>query len=109
MVEFRLDEDQKQIQDMMRKFAQEELRKVAAHCDEKAELKDELLAKIWELGVIANAIPECYGGYELGRSAVTGAIMAEELAWGDLSLAIGALSPLLMMAPILEFGTEDFI
>lgn len=107
MAEFRLDEDQKQIQEMMRKFAQEELRKIARECDEEAKLPDEVLQKVWGLGVCANAIPETYGGYDWGRSAVTGAIMVEELAWGDVSLALGALCPLLMMVPILEFGTED--
>jgi acyl-CoA dehydrogenase len=107
MVEFRLDEDQKQIQDMFRKFAQEELYKIMRQCDEKAELPEDLLNKVWELGVAANGIPESYGGYGLGRSALNGAIMAEELASGDASLAMGALSPLLMSVPILECGTEE--
>ena len=107
MAEFRLDEDQKQIQDMMRKFALEELRKVARNCDEEARLPDDVLEKVWGLGVSANSVPECYGGYEMGRSVLTGSIMAEELAWGDVSLAMGALSPLLVMVPLLEFGTEE--
>lgn len=107
MVEFRLDDDQRQIQDMFRKFGQEELYKKARECDEKGEIPGELLDKVWELGVAANAVPECYGGYEAGRSAVTGALMAEELAAGDLSLAVGVLSPLLMSVPLLEFGTEE--
>ncbi len=106
MVEFRLDEDQRQIQDMFRKFGEEEFGKVARECDEKAELPDEVLNKVWEMGVAVNAIPESYGGYEAGRSAVTGAIMAEELAAGDLSLAIGALSPTLVSVPLMEFGTD---
>ncbi|MBW2087160.1 MAG: acyl-CoA dehydrogenase family protein, partial [Deltaproteobacteria bacterium] len=107
MAEFTLDEDQQQIQDMMRKFAQNELREIARDCDEEAELPSDLLDKVWELGFMHNAIEEKYGGYELGRSAVTAAITVEELAWGDVSLAIGALSPLTMMIPILEFGTEE--
>jgi alkylation response protein AidB-like acyl-CoA dehydrogenase len=43
----------------------------------------------------------------MGRSALNAAIMVEELAWGDASLAIGGLSPLLMAIPILEYGTEE--
>jgi len=107
MADFTLDEDQQQIQDMSRKFATKELRPIARDCDEEATFPAELLDKVWELGFCPNAIPEKYGGYELGRSALTSAIMVEELAWGDVSLALGALSPLLMMAPILEFGTEE--
>jgi alkylation response protein AidB-like acyl-CoA dehydrogenase len=107
MAEFTLDEDQQQIQDMMKKFAENELRPIARDCDEDAALPADLLGKAWELGFCPSAIPEKYGGYEMGRSAVNSAIMAEELAWGDVSLTIGALSPLLMLIPILEFGTEE--
>ena len=107
MAEFTLDEDQQQIQDMMRKFAENEFREIARDCDEASSLPEELLDKVWELGFCPNAIEEKYGGYELGRSAVTAAITVEELAWGDTSLAIATLSPMTMMIPILEFGTEE--
>ena len=97
MAGFTLDEDQQMIQDTMHKFAQNELREIARDCDEEAKLPPEILNKIWDLGFCANLVPEKYGGYEMDRSAVTSAIMVEELAWGDVSLTIGALSPLLMM------------
>jgi alkylation response protein AidB-like acyl-CoA dehydrogenase len=45
------------------------------------------------------------GGGE--RSAVTGALVAEELAWGDLSIALAILSPSLLALPVAEFGTEE--
>lgn len=107
MAGFTLDEDQQQIQDMARKFAAKELRPIARDCDEEAKLPPDVLNKVWQLGFCPNAIPERYGGYELGRSALNSAIMVEELAWGDVSLTLGALSPLLMMLPILEFGSEQ--
>ncbi len=107
MADFTLDEDQKQIQDTMRKFAQNELRAVARQCDEKRELPEEVVAKIWELGFCQSPIPEQFGGYEMGRSVVSSVIAFEELAYGDVSLTLGALSPLLMMIPILEFGTDE--
>ncbi len=107
MPSFTLEEDQQLIQSTMRKFAQTELREIARECDENATLPDETIKKVWDLGFCPNLIPEKYGGYEMGRSAVNAAIMVEELAWGDLSLTIGALSPQLMMIPILEFGTEE--
>ncbi len=106
MAEFTLTEDQKQIQDMMKKFAEKEIRPIARDCDENAEIPAALVDKAWELGFCPSVIPEKYGGYEMGRSAINSAIMAEEMAWGDVSLTMGVLSPLLMMIPILEFGTE---
>jgi acyl-CoA dehydrogenase len=107
MAEFTLDEDQQLIQDTMRKFAENELRAIARDCDEEAKFPKEILNKLWELGFCPNLVPEKFGGYEMGRSAINAAIMVEELAWGDMSLTLGALSPLLMMIPILECGTEE--
>lgn len=104
---FRLTDEQKLVQETMREFAQKEMRPVARDCDEQSTCPDEVLAKFWEMGVCATAIPEAYGGYEMERSIVTSAVMAEELAWGDLGLALGMLSPMLMVAPVLEFGTEQ--
>jgi acyl-CoA dehydrogenase len=107
MADFTLDDDQKQIQDTMRKFAQNELRAIARECDEKSMLPDEIMDKVWELGFCPQPVPEEYGGYGLGRSTVNSAIALEELAYGDLSLALGALAPSLMSLPVLEFGTEE--
>lgn len=106
MAEFHLDDEQAQIQDAMRKFASGELRGKARECDESASLPDSLFAQMWELGICAQSVPEQYGGFGLERSAVTGAIICEELAWGDVSLALAGMCPMLMMAPVLEFGTD---
>lgn len=106
MAEFNLEEEQKLVQETMRSFAREEMRKIARECDENSTLPGELLEKVWGLGICATSIPESYGGHGFDRSALTGLIMAEELAFGDVSLAMAALTPMLMMVPILEFGTE---
>jgi alkylation response protein AidB-like acyl-CoA dehydrogenase len=107
MADFTLDEDQVLIQETMRKFAENELKPIARDCDEGDKLPDDLLEKVWALGFCPNIIPEKYGGYGMGRSSLNAVIMAEELARGDASLAIGALSPLLLAVPVLEFGTEE--
>ena len=107
MADFQLDDDQEQIQDMMRRFAIDELRNVARDCDEEGTLPEDILAKVWELGMCAQSIPESYGGYGMDRSIINSAIAVEELAYGDVSLALAALSPLSMMIPILEFGTDE--
>lgn len=106
MAEFTLLEEQKLVQETMRSFAQEEMRKFSRECDETSTLTAGILEKVWGLGICATSIPEAYGGYGFDRSALTGLIMAEELACGDVSLAMAALTPMLMLVPILEFGTE---
>lgn len=107
MAQFQLDEDQRQIQEMMARFAREELRARSREHDESGQLPPDLLQKTWELGIGAQSIPEAYGGFGQERSVLTGALLCEELAWGDLSLTMAALSPMLMMVPILEFGADE--
>lgn len=107
MSTFSLDEDQRQIKDAMSKFAAEEMRPIARDCDEEFNIPDDFLEKSWELGIVTNVIPEKYGGYGFGRSVLNNAILTEELAYGDLSLAIAALGPDLFVLPVMEMGTDE--
>jgi alkylation response protein AidB-like acyl-CoA dehydrogenase len=92
--------------DTVRQFAANEIRPQARDCDEARKLPEKALEQAHELGLVANALPESAGGGG-ERSAVTGALVAEELAWGDLSIAIAILCPALTAFPIAEFGTEE--
>jgi len=106
MSTFSLDEDQRQIQDSMRRFALDKIRPIARDCEEKAQIPDEFLASSWNLGLTANIIPEKYGGYASARSVLNNAIIAEELAYGDLSLAAAVMAPYLFVLPVLEMGSD---
>ncbi len=105
MIDFEPSEEQQLIVDTVRQFAEQELRPVARECDEAGKLPDAVLARAHELGLVANGLPEAFGGGG-ERSAVTGALIAEELAWGDLALALAILSPGLVALPVSEFGSE---
>jgi len=106
MIDFQPSEEQQLIIETVRGFARNEVRAAARECDETAKLPDALLAAAHELGLVANALPEAHGGGG-ARSAVTGALVAEELAWGDLALAVAILSPSLLALPVAEFGTDE--
>jgi alkylation response protein AidB-like acyl-CoA dehydrogenase len=107
MISFQPSEEQGQIIDMVRRFAADVVRPNAHDCEEGRKIPEDLLAKFWELGLVANSIPEDCGGYGYERSALTGALIAEELAYGDLGLALAMLSPTLVAYPTLEMGTGD--
>src|SRR5580693_10683571 len=107
MISFDLTEEQRMIRDTVVAFATDEIRSAARLADETGAIPDSLIEQAWELGLVRGVIPEQYGGYGDARSAVTGAIVAEELAFGDLSIAVHALAPRLMAYPVLEMGTED--
>jgi alkylation response protein AidB-like acyl-CoA dehydrogenase len=105
MIDFEPSEEQQLIVDTVRQFAEKEIRPAARAADESAALPAAVLEKAHELGLVANALPEAFGGGG-ERSAVTGALVAEELAAGDLALALAILSPGLAAFPILDFGSD---
>jgi acyl-CoA dehydrogenase len=107
MIGFDLSDEQRMIRDTIAAFALAEIRPAARPADDSGTIPPELLARAWELGLVQGAIPAAFGGYGDARSAVTGAIIAEELAFGDLSIALHVLAPRLLAFPLIEAGTEE--
>ncbi len=106
MIDFELDEDQQLIRDTVVSFARDEVRPHCREADEKGTVPSDLVQKGWELGLVQSVIPEELGGFGNAHSAITGAVVAEELAYGDLSIAAHLLAPRLVTVPTLEFGSE---
>jgi alkylation response protein AidB-like acyl-CoA dehydrogenase len=107
MISFEPNEEQRMIVDAVKRFAEKEIRAIYRECDEEAHIPDSVIRKGWELGLIPGGIPEQYMGFAEQHSAVTGVLFAEELAWGDLSIALHLLAPGLAAYPILLCGTEE--
>jgi len=92
--------------DAVRRYAVTDLRAAARDADEENQLPSNLIEKGWELGYLQASIPEAYAGFG-ERSAVTGVLAVEELAYGDLSAALAVLAPGLFVTPILLVGSEE--
>lgn len=107
MISFGMTEEQQMVRDAMREFAADAMRPIARECDEASAIPDDFLETAWSLGLTSTQIPESYGGAGEARSMVTNAILLEELAFGDASLAMAALAPSLFANAILDHGTED--
>jgi len=107
MVSFQPSEEQQLVRDTVAAFAQEQIRPQAHEADEKGVVPSDVVQQGWELGLVHSAIPEAYGGAGDTRSAVTGVLVAEELAWGDLSIAMHLLAPRLLLYPVLHMGTAE--
>ncbi len=106
MIGFEPTEEQALIVETVRQFAVNEIRPHAREVDESGELPKDVLAQAHELGLVAHSLPEPFGGSG-ERSAVTSTLVLEELAWGDLSIAIAILSPALLGLPLADFGTLE--
>lgn len=107
MVNFSPTEDQELLRTTIRSFAAEQLRPKAREADERDQVPPEVVSQGWELGLVANSIPEEYGGYGSGRSAVRAALKLEELAYGDLALALHVLAPRLFTVPLIALGSDE--
>jgi alkylation response protein AidB-like acyl-CoA dehydrogenase len=106
MISFALTEEQEAARETVRSFAAAALRPQARACDEASAIPDAFYAQAWELGLTATQLPEAVGGYGAPRSPVTNAIVLEELAYGDATLALAATAPSLFAYAIADQGSE---
>jgi acyl-CoA dehydrogenase len=105
MISFELTDDQKQLQDVARKFAKEEMIPKAEHHDKTGEFPYEVTKKAWELGLMNTHIPAEYGGMGLG--VLDGIIITEELAYGCTGIATAMEANGLAAAPVIVAGNDE--
>jgi alkylation response protein AidB-like acyl-CoA dehydrogenase len=106
MVNFKPTDEQELIRETMAGFARDVLRPQAREADERCDVPEGAVARAWELGLVQSAVPEGLGGYGDPRLTLTGTLLLEELAYGDLALALHVLAPRLLTIPLLIAGTD---
>jgi butyryl-CoA dehydrogenase len=104
-VDFRIDDDQRQLREAVRDFCQKEIAPHAARRDQEGRFEDGLLEKLGEMGLFGTYVPGEYGG--TGLDCVTYLLTVEELsrACGATGILVSAHHSL-CVDPILNFGTE---
>lgn len=99
-------DEQQQIADAVRAFAQERLKPFAERWDKEHRFPKEAIDEMAQLGLFGMLVPEQWGGSDTGYVAY--AMALEEIAAGD-----GACSTIMSVhnsvgcVPILRFGTEQ--
>ena len=85
---FTLSDDQREFQDLARKFTREEIIPHAAHYDKVSEYPWDIVKKAHSVGLMNGHIPPEYGGMGLG--VFDACLVNEELSFGctGISLAI---------------------
>lgn len=79
-ISFDLSDEQKEFQNVARKFTKEEIIPNAPHYDKTGEYPWDIIKKAHAVGLLNGHVPQEYGG--LGLDVLTGCIIAEELAYG---------------------------
>ncbi len=105
MYTFDLTNEQRMLTDMVRRYSERTLRQVYREAEESHETPREVIEQGWELGLLPASLPEDYGGFG-EYSALNGALIAEELGYGDMAAGLELLSPNLVATPIYLCGTE---
>ena len=109
MIGFELSDEQKQLQDVARRFAETEIKPIAAQVDNIADPREaypkDVIRKGFELGFHSLLIPEKYGG--VGATPLEYAILLEELAVGDIGMANAFHVVMSMSEMISKNGTEE--
>ncbi|TKX73802.1 acyl-CoA dehydrogenase [Halorubrum sp. GN11_10-6_MGM] len=104
-MEFQLTDEQKQLREEVRKFADEEIRPVATEYDVGEEYPHEVMEKAADMGLLAPHVPVEYGG--IGYSSLENAILTEELFAADPGIGLCISSAGFGAEALMEFGTDE--
>ncbi|ADB33576.1 acyl-CoA dehydrogenase domain protein [Kribbella flavida DSM 17836] len=99
-------EDQQTVVDVVREFAAEVLRPAASAADTAGRTQAKVLEQSAELGLSLIEVPEELGGIVTERSAMTGVLVAEAMAHGDMGQAVACLAPAAVSTAISLWGDE---
>ena len=100
-----LSEENREIQEMAREFAEAKIRPVSKEYDLKGETPLAVYKEAAELGYTSLCIPEELGGAGLGTFA--NILVAEEFARADAGFSVAVQASTLAMKPILLAGTME--
>ncbi|GAA0535277.1 acyl-CoA dehydrogenase family protein [Halorubrum ejinorense] len=103
-MEFQLTDEQRQLREEVRKFADEEIKPVATEYDVEEEYPYEIMDKAADMGLLAPHVPVEYGG--IGYSSLENAILTEELFAADPGIGLCISSAGFGAEALMEFGTE---
>ncbi len=105
-MDFSMNENQKMITQMVRDFADKEIRPNLMKWDESQELPRETLRKMGELGLMGVLVPTEYGGSGFGYMEYITAIVEVAKVCGSIGLSMAAHNSL-CTGHIMYFGSEE--
>lgn len=101
---FDLNETQRELQQLARKFAREEILPKAAEYDKSGAFPWDILKKAHSLGILNGFVPEKFGGP--GLSTLENCMIGEEFAYGCTGILTAITGSGLAAAPVLIGGSD---
>jgi alkylation response protein AidB-like acyl-CoA dehydrogenase len=103
---FELNDEQKMIQDMARKFAEREIKPVAAELDRTHRHPEEIVKQMGELGLMGVTIPDEYGGAGMDYICYVLAMIEISKACASCGVIMSVCNSLYNF-PVYKYGTEE--
>ncbi|MBN2694194.1 acyl-CoA dehydrogenase [bacterium] len=104
-MDFTLNENQKMIQNMVKRFVKDKLAPIAADIDKKGEFPKKIVKELGKQGIMGISVPSQWGGSEM--DVVSYAIAVEEISRGCASTGvIVSVNNSLVCDPILQYGND---
>jgi alkylation response protein AidB-like acyl-CoA dehydrogenase len=101
-----LAEDERLFRDSVYEFADREIRPLVREMDEHAKIQPDLIAKLFDIGVMGIEVPEAYGGG--GASFFHSVLAVEALSRVDPSIGVLVdVQNTLVINALLRWGTEE--
>jgi alkylation response protein AidB-like acyl-CoA dehydrogenase len=104
-MDFALSDEQKQVRDEVRRFAENEIKPVASEYDREEKFPHEVMDEAAELGFVGSNVPMEYGG--IGYDYLTNVIIVEELFAADPGIGLCISSAAFGADALVEFGSEE--
>jgi alkylation response protein AidB-like acyl-CoA dehydrogenase len=105
-MDFKINENQLMIADMIKKFATDHIRPKMMEWDESQEFPIEVFKKLGELGLMGVLVPQEYGGSGFSYTEYVTAIVELSKVCGSIGLSMAAHNSL-CTGHILAFGNEE--
>jgi alkylation response protein AidB-like acyl-CoA dehydrogenase len=105
-MQFELTDEQKMIQDMARKFAEREIKPVAAELDRTHRHPEEIVKQMGELGLMGVTIPDEYGGAGMDYVCYVLAMIEISKACASCGVIMSVCNSLYNF-PVYKYGTEE--
>ena len=103
---FALTEEQQMVKDMVTRFAENEIKPIAAELDKSHRHPEEICRKLGEMGIMGVAVPTEYGGAGMDTVTYVHAMIAISKACASTGVIVSVNNSLYGF-PIKTYGTEE--
>ena len=104
-MDFELNDEQKMLKEVARKFAEKEMLPTLREFEQKREINFDLIKKMGEMGFIGIHIPKEYGG--TGLDYVSSTIVWEQLSWASWTQTLVSLGHGVLAGTILLHSASE--